>query len=160
MGFGLPIHDLVTLASDDVIAVAGVYGDGWVHYHGTVLRWNGEAWYDDLAPSVPALTAAWAIDRDDIWAVGDAGVSIHYNGLEWTEVPTPVGFDSTLLGVWARDGNSAWAVGTGGTIIRWDGSTWQTDATPTRLHLLEVGGNDEAVWAVGVDGAILRRAHD
>jgi photosystem II stability/assembly factor-like uncharacterized protein len=92
--------------------------------------------------------------------VGEAGVSIHYNGLEWSEVPTPLGSEDILLGVWARDGERAWAVGTRGAILQWDGSAWQTEAAPTSLTLLEVGGNDEAVWAVGTDGAVLRRALD
>ena len=51
---------------------------------------------------------------EDVFAVGEDGAILHYDGTEWT-LMTPT--DRTLLGIWSSSGSDAFAVGNGGIIL-------------------------------------------
>ncbi len=116
-------------------------------------------WYNPL-PQGNTLRAIWGSSGNDIWASGDAGTLLHYDGANWSS-PTPTGMATTqdLYGLYGTSDSDAWAVGTGGALVRWDGSDWK--ATPqsgvtTNQTLRSVWGsaaND--YWAVGGLGTIL-----
>jgi hypothetical protein len=51
----------------------------------------------------------------NVWAVGDNGTVLKWNGTAW--VAQSVGVtNSSLYSVWGADANNVWAVGSGGTI--------------------------------------------
>ncbi len=62
----------------------------------------------------------WA-DGEQLWAVGEGGRAVHFDGLSWTEWDT--GTDQDLHSV--EGGPSGiWAVGDNGTIVHFDGEAW------------------------------------
>lgn len=87
--------------------------------------------------------------RDDVWAVGDQGTTLHWDGRRWKRfrAPPPLLFDKTgdLFKVIAVAKDDVWAVG-GTRAIHWDGTGWAT-----RFSL---GGLVYDVWPDG-DGVLL-----
>lgn len=93
-----------------------------------------------LPPGCPTLRAMWGFNDADIWAVGDQGWILHYDGVAWTRIPEPVGLNGNydyrgVFGCWPW---GVWAIGTtqAGTnvIIFWDGVTWTVDDGPDVLE--------------------------
>jgi len=75
----------------------------------------------------PALTnqtliAAWGLDADDMWAVGDQGTILHYDGRSLQPITAPTDADLTAISGLARD--AIWAVSAAGEILVWDGLSW------------------------------------
>ncbi len=59
---------------------------------------------------------------DDVWAVGDAGTILHWDGQAWTKIPSNTG--AHLFGVAMVSATQGWAVGSDGVIVEWNGSAW------------------------------------
>src|SRR5439155_450022 len=113
------------------------------------------------------LFAVDAVASNDIWAVGRSfqeaqTLTIHWDGSNWSIVPSPNGIgDNILFGVAGLSTNDVWAVGNAGSLatlaIHWDGSSWSFVSTPNnnnsnnRLHGITVTPNG-TLWAVGTTG--------
>ena len=77
-----------------------------------VITWTNEA-----APAgTGALEDVWAASSDAIWAVGEGGTVIKYDGTRWTRQDT--GTTETLHAVDGIDAANVWIVGDRGTILR------------------------------------------
>jgi hypothetical protein len=106
-----------------------------------------------------ALRSVWAISATNVWAVGDQGTVIHYDGTAWTQLQT--GANDDFSAVWASGPNDVWVAGgywsptmTSGVLLRFNGSTWTTvKRGPVRLNAIwGTAAND--VWMVGDSGAV------
>jgi hypothetical protein len=65
-------------------------------------------------PSGSVLNEIWGSSATDVFAVGEDGVVLHYDGAAWTlATPTRAG----LLGVWGSSPGDVYAVGAAGTIL-------------------------------------------
>jgi hypothetical protein len=151
-------------ASTNVLNAVAVRGpaDAWAVGHFTAPdqdddglnmlteHWNGSTWTQVGAPAVlhrdESLLAVGASSASDAWAVGftktvgAAGrspLAVHWNGSNWTIVPTPTltgGAKSTLNGVVALSPANAWAVGKGrnGAALaeHWNGTAWAVVQVP------------------------------
>ena len=99
------------------------------------------------------LRRVWGSAPDDVWAVGDGGAAIHWDGTAWRGVPT--GTTASLAGVWVARADDAWAVGSdasGPVVLRWDGARWNDVplAPRDRVRFRAVWGTGPTdVWAVG-----------
>lgn len=123
--------------------------------------------------TVSRLEDVAVISANDIWAVGQAGVStltLHWNGTQWSIVPSPNvtgnGVQNDLRGVAAMAPNDVWAVGATADpnisygwktlIMHWDGRQWSIVPSP---NLPELGTcnslqavaaiSSTDIWAVG-----------
>jgi hypothetical protein len=74
-------------------------------------------------PNVADLQAVQGTAADDIWAVGQNGTVLHWDGrsLRATESGSKV----MLSDVWPRARDDAWAVGLDGATLHWDGHAWR-----------------------------------
>jgi hypothetical protein len=70
-------------------------------------------------------------DATDVFAVGSAGVILHYDGSTWSPMPSPT--TDTLAAVWGSSGSDVFAVGgsadfpsgtSDAVIVHYDGSSW------------------------------------
>jgi hypothetical protein len=97
------------------------------------------------------LRSIWGSASDDIWAVGDAGTIVHWNGSEWSpSTYSGVVTTSYLNQVWGSGANDVWAVGSGGTIIHWNGSSWSASPSGMITALSGVwGSSSKDVWVAG-----------
>jgi hypothetical protein len=112
------------------------------------------------------LRAVWGAAPDDVWAVGDGGAALHWNGAAWS--PTFTGGAASLTGVWTAHASDAWAVGTNPgdaspVALRWDGFRWAPAMMPPRGRSAPRGvwgSAADSVWVVGApespDTAIAR----
>ncbi|MBO6934148.1 MAG: hypothetical protein JJ863_04215 [Deltaproteobacteria bacterium] len=145
----------MTFANDIHIAEDG---RAWaVGGHGTrgilLSRFDGE-WMDvDLGDvegaNMNGLNAVWAASDDDIWAAGNRGYAVHWDGESWSE--TQLDVEDDFHGVSGSGSDDVWMVGINGSIVHWDGAEWQLVVDRwdgVSLHDVWVRNEDDA-WAVG-----------
>jgi hypothetical protein len=112
-------------------ALWAVGGSGRPTSEATLLFFDGVRWAPvDLPPleraDVHALFKVWGSAEDDVYAVGQRGVVLHYDGAEWRE--QQVGASDDLISLWGTGPNEVVAVGgrSNGIMARFDGTAWQT----------------------------------
>lgn len=127
-----------------------------------IILWHdGTAWYR-MEADAPTLWWAFGFGHDNVWAVGERGTIVHFDGTAWTTVET--GADYTLWGVWGAAPDDVWTVGGSpignvpGAIRHWDGTAW-SDATGVQTEgemFFKVWGTASTdVTVVGDGGSIL-----
>ncbi len=65
------------------------------------------------------LRGVWANSESDVFAVGNGGAILHYDGIGWTQ--TDSGKDTVLTSVWGSSETDVFAVGHDGVILRFNG---------------------------------------
>jgi hypothetical protein len=101
-----------------------------------------------LPQGCPTLRAMWGFADNNIWAVGDQGWILHFNGFVWTQVaePAELGGNYDYRGVFGCYPYSVWAIGTtqagDNVIIHWDGVQWTVNHGPNadEMDLLGLKG--------------------
>ncbi|MBN8232650.1 hypothetical protein JYK02_34545 [Corallococcus macrosporus] len=121
-----------------------------------MMRWSDGAWV--TLDGSPPPEQQWRIQRivqrtpDDVWAVGDFGFALHFDGGRWTQVQTPAtSTDERLGGLSVLSSREAWATGSLGSLLHWDGASWARfpAARPLNTVLVDVwGAATDDVWAV------------
>ena len=102
-----------------------------------------------------SLNGVWGTSSSNVYAVGDGGTILHYNGVKWSPMASPT--TQTLNGLFGLSADSIFAVGNGGTILRYNGSSWSTMSSGTSEALRGVWGSSSTdMFAVGDRGTILR----
>jgi hypothetical protein len=151
----LPLWGAWVSAVDDVWVVGG---DGFdrppvlCHYDG--VAWTNVA-LPELSFDAKGLFKVFGVAPDDVWAVGDAGLLLHWDGTLWSQVV--VDTPSDLISLWGPSGDELLAVGgrANGVLARKDAAGW------TLAALAEVSGLN-GVWMdaageahiVGIGGTI------
>jgi photosystem II stability/assembly factor-like uncharacterized protein len=109
-----------------------------VGQNATILHYDGKAWsvMNDKWPVQPApvhedrgvgdvapyLEGVWAASPTDVFAVGDFGLIMHYDGKAWSTMDSGVKVE--LPDVFGTSGSDVFAVGEGETILHYDGKSW------------------------------------
>jgi hypothetical protein len=84
-----------------------------------LFRWDGRTW--QFVRSVPARThALWASAPADVWAVGERGLVLHWDGGRWSEQH----LTGDLRFIWGRSGNDVWINDCADGSYHWNGSVW------------------------------------
>lgn len=92
---------------------------------------SGWCWEAPL-PSARSLRSVWAVARDDVWAVGEFGTLMHYDGRYWTVEPLPLeAGEPDLYALWASGPDDVWAVG---GLFAWDPLLTKPDTPAVILH--------------------------
>mgnify|MGYP001255768820 CR=1 FL=1 len=134
---------------DGTTAVA-VGDDGLV---GTYTA-GGEWSFEDSATDVN-LYGVSGTNSSDIWAVGQEGTVIHWNGTTWQEIEMET--QANLWSVWSPTANVAYVVGANGEAYRIQGSLVEPLPTGVNNILYHITGTTEAnIWAMGSRGMTLR----
>ena len=145
---------------------------GRVRY--TILKSNGHDWIRMDTPIVPAdrsgrLHGVWGFANNNVFAVGDSGMILHYDGSAWSAMSSGVSAD--LYDVWGAHPSAVYAVGRYGTILLYNGSVWrqidtdtngepvegwtQTNAVTDLKFKLDPGGNQNIYAATDRQGIFL-----
>jgi hypothetical protein len=157
------LHDVWGSAASNVWGV----GD-----KGEMVRWDGSAWtlfrYDgtsvaarglgdyDMPASAYTLRGVWGSAANNVFAVGDSGVVLRYNGTAWTRMTT--GTTAQLNDVWGSGASDVYAATATGRLLRFNGTAWSFVAgvqAPGALRSVW-GSASNNVYAVG-DGGIMYR---
>jgi photosystem II stability/assembly factor-like uncharacterized protein len=92
----------------------------------TIIRFDGRNWSPMetavVQPGYGQLNGVWGTSPTDVFAVGDDGIILHFDGKSWTKMDS--GSTSHLYGVWGISSNSVYAVGNYGTILFYNGKQW------------------------------------
>ncbi|NAW12292.1 glycosyl hydrolase [Halomonas sp. D1-1] len=121
---------------------------------GRIYRFDGSHWqlHFDLHLDLTILSM-WGSDPDSIYAVGDEGLILHYDGLGWRRMPS--GTTSALYDLWGWDAEHLLAVGDFGLVLRYNGREWAEFKVGTESFLYGVWGCGlDDITAVGLSGAL------
>lgn len=90
---------------------------------------NGDGWcWMNPLPQGNTLRAIWGTSANDVWAVGDAGTILHYDGATWVSILSGVNDD--LYAICGISKDDIWAFGKAGINIHYNGSQWQAITMP------------------------------
>lgn len=146
-------------SADDVFIVGGVRA-------GVVQHFDGAEWESMALPDgTPALVWVFGFAADDVYAVGDGGAFLHFDGTAWTALDSNT--SKTLWGIWGTGPSDLWLVGGSisdgrPTIRHWNGQESEVHeldgvALADRVHaLFKVWGHGSDVYAVGQAGTVVR----
>lgn len=109
-----------------------VGGSGRPGAEATLLRYENDTWAKVELPKfrragVRALFKVWGSGKDNVFAVGQNGVVLQYDGVSWTELL--VGASDDLIAVWGTGPEDVVAVGGrgNGIVSHYDGKKWSTN---------------------------------
>jgi hypothetical protein len=120
---------------------------------------------DEDTPNVPQthypqpeaglwLFSVWGSSATDVWAVGQPGVILHWDGAAW-DLQTIEGH--VFTDVWGTAANNVFAVGHAGVIYRFNGSTWSRMESGSEENFYAVGtGPYNEIYACGERGNVRR----
>jgi len=123
-----PLWGVWGSSSTDVWAVGG---DPLTEDVGVIVHFDGSSWSDVVVPELDrpsrALFKVWGTGPSNIYAVGDSGVILHYDGAVWTQEAS--GTTKDLISLWGTGPNEIVAVGgrSNATIVRNNGSGWSAE---------------------------------
>lgn len=150
----------------------GVWGassnDAW-YVGGNVGVQTGVIWRDDgttISAPVPAPTATssatifkiYGFEENKIWAVGQRGRTIYYDGQTLLEPRSPKLL--SLMGIHGTRADHVFAVGgaSSGVLLAWNGTEWIDESVPLMPQMSGVWAtSDEEAIAVGFNGNSYRR---
>jgi len=143
--------------SDDQIF--GIWGTGpdnvyaVTRYSSAILHYDGDNWSTDFiaGESFPSLRAISVTGPNNIFAGGDSGKMIHYDGTEWKEQNT--GFTDRVFGLYCAAEDDVFAATEWGKIYRYDGSVWKLVFNTSNMTKVRGiwGSSANDVYAVGDD---------
>ncbi|QTA84768.1 hypothetical protein [Desulfonema magnum] len=97
------------------------------------------------------LAGVWGSSGSDVFAVGQSGTILHYDGTSWSSMDS--GTSDILYGVWGSSGSDVFAVGYYGEIPHYDGTSWSSMDPGTSIYFDDVWGSSGSdVFAVGAVG--------
>ncbi|HEX3772009.1 MAG TPA: hypothetical protein VHV30_14135 [Polyangiaceae bacterium] len=101
-------------------------------------------------PTANGFQGVWGTSDSDVWAVGDMGTIVHFDGTTWTLVPS--GVTDNLTGIMGIGPDDVFVTGDQGNLLHWDGHTWSIASAVQDTALLGLWVfSSTNVWAVGVD---------
>ena len=103
------------------------------HYDGTQWTWTDTA---------ARMRAVWANASNDVWAGGDGGVLLHYDGGGWSSVAS--GTTASIADLSGYSANDIWAAA-GSVVLHWNGQSWTFSPLPAN------SGSAHAIWSVASD---------
>ncbi|MBL8950425.1 MAG: hypothetical protein JNK82_06590 [Myxococcaceae bacterium] len=136
----------LVLAASDVVAVRADFTGG------TVCSTAGWCW-EFPKPQGFILFSFWGSAADDVWAAGERGTLMHFDGRGWSGRAELVAED--LLALWGSGPRDVWASGRGGVLLHFDGETWRrSDSGTTEPLWAFAGRGPNDVFAVGGTAAL------
>lgn len=118
---------------------------------------SGWTWYNPL-PQGASLNSVWGSGPENIWAGGQGGLLMYWNGKRWFPYWSPAGEDITSITGFGT--SSVWATDKTGNILRSNGTCptpdtcWTIEKRTSPLTAI-AAVSDKDVWATGQSGEIV-----
>lgn len=114
------------------------------HFNGSIWTEFKSDYFYSKGDTVYPLYAVWGNAQDDVWAVGLKGTIVHWDGVEWKKVNSPVNL--LLYDIWGTSSDNIYAIRISleqqSQLIHYDGNNW-TEITD---QLLEGERNFTSLW--------------
>ena len=109
---------------------------------------NAQGWHwDNPYPQGNTLYSVWGSSATDIFAVGECGTIIHYDGTNWTVMYSTT--YNNLCGIWGYSSGELYAVGWG-TILRYTDRKWsEIYSIPGKIVNVVWGSTPDNIYAAG-----------
>jgi hypothetical protein len=144
----------------------GGAGGGMQPNDGGCFGVNGWCW-ENPTPHGLGINALWYSASNDVWAAGEAGLLMRWNGSRWISyqdaanaVQAQVTGDSLPLeyrAAWAAPTGELWFAGTHSSVLRWTGSTLVAESVdesgPFDFRAIS-GSSTNAVLATSLEGKL------
>jgi hypothetical protein len=143
--------DLRGLAQTPELGVVAVGGDGGIV---SLVAAPAPHIVDLRTGPAVQLRSTFGSSPTDMWAVGDQGTVLHYDGERTSSIPSQT--TANLTDVWGTGPSDVWAVGAGGTVLHYDGRVFTPVPSGTSADLLAVfTAAPDDVW-LGAGGGVLQ----
>ncbi|MBN2107928.1 MAG: hypothetical protein JW832_10930 [Deltaproteobacteria bacterium] len=112
----------------------GVWGDGDTVFAageaGAIFSSDtaGAQWAEMNSKTLETFRGLWGMSLTDVYAVGDYGTILHYDGSAWQ--PMPSGTDLRLFGIWGSSKKSIYAVGDAGLVLHYEDNSTDNTTCP------------------------------
>jgi hypothetical protein len=138
------ILSIAAISPTDVWALADV-GQGKENA-AEIEHFNGTQWSIVSLPVSAVLHGLSAVSANDVWAVGNQGLTLNWNGTQWSQVANPAGGTAGLAAVAALSANDVWAISKNGAQTeQWNGTQWTAVPPASALPAdFEVTGDESA----------------
>ncbi len=143
--------------TENLNAVSGVAGSFWaVGDSGTIVsKLSGQGFTTVTTVGTAHLRGVLAFSSDSIYAVGDGGTILFFNGSSWTSQSSPTGANLYDIALTQRDGLVA--VGSGGDWVTSTGDgTWNSVFNSNTTTLRTIVDVDIDGYFAGGDGGVMR----
>ena len=130
-------HGIYVAAPGDIWLV----GEGGVVVHGRAGSWVRTPQGSPL----PDMNAVTGFGADNVWAVGDEGTILHWDGERLTRPNS--GTSSNLVAVFGCAPNDVWAIGTAednsqpAIAVHYDGGSWTVQRLPLAFRPTAIAGS-------------------
>ncbi len=127
-----------------------------------ILFFDGSSWslqYEVDWGMGTNLRDICAVSQTDVWAVGDKGYILHYDGSEWsvfTQLVSVHGDPVDMFSIADRDAQSIWAGGDYGYVYYFNGSDWALAGDLSGSRIDSLGLCPGGIWAGDGGGNIFR----
>ena len=127
---------------------------------GLAARFTGQAWGTTNTATQVVLRGVSAVGPDQVYAVGEAGTVLYWDGQSWTpRVLTDASGAETrdLLAVWGSSPDDVWIGGSGGALWHKQGSGWSKPVPGSSNAWSGIAGSSASnVWMINDSGALMR----
>jgi photosystem II stability/assembly factor-like uncharacterized protein len=112
-------------------------------------------WYVYRGPTIGgvSLRAIDGVSPSDVWAAGNGGTLMHYDGVGWSFYQVEV-TDLDLYGLDMTSGSTGWAVGADGLVLGYHNGQWFNSVHLTGYDLYGVAFRDGFGFVVGDHGSL------
>ncbi len=106
---------------------------------------GGPEWIRAEVPTTQSLHTIHGTSATDVYAVGNLGTLLHYDGTTWKALDA--GGPANLMGVWAASPSEVWVVGGSGTVLRGNHQRFTPVAGAPKASFTKVWGTaPDDVW--------------
>ncbi|MBF0451375.1 MAG: DUF1566 domain-containing protein [Candidatus Magnetomorum sp.] len=116
---------------------------------------NDDAWQQVYTGIQSHLFSVWGRSANDVYAVGNSGQIIHFDGTDWRSLES--GTQSNLNAIWGND-NQLYAVGDDGTLLSYENDLWIQIDIPFTTRLTGIWGANDTIFAAGTYGVLLEKS--
>ena len=111
-------------------------------------------WQEIETNTTTDLYGIWALNSQLIYAAGDTGIILKYDGNSWNEENH--GYTTNLKDIWGTSSWEIFAVGSAAFILKYNGSSWMTDGGSGSENINAMWSDDSYKYSVGEYGEVLR----
>ena len=116
---------------------------------------QAQSWNTMTSGTDKYLLAIWGTSATDVFAVGNLGIILHYNGTAWLPMSSGIS-GADLTAVWGISPAEVYAVGFAGNILKYNGTNWSSMTSNVTAHIYDIWGSSASdIYAVGAGGMIL-----